>query len=224
MPLHCRRSTGTCRRRCRMPVGRCGRRRSPPRPGSARARRTNAKGIVMRPGALRPATARTPPVRQDAHPAGGRGEAQPQADGHPGVRLRRRPGSASRLCRVPVGTPADFHRAAALGMPAPADSGYRGAGVGALVPRENPAGNQEADKRITGIPSRITEVTPRRPRRHSIRAQIHQGKLSEIPSVVHRILGLLTVLARFWADAARTEGFIFRAGVGFAVDVMPASR
>jgi hypothetical protein len=35
---------------------------------------------------------------------------------------------------------------------------------------------------------------------------------------------LLTVLARFWADAARTEGFIFRAGVGFAVDVMPASR
>jgi hypothetical protein len=55
----------------------------------------DAKGIVMRPGALAPGhrESRCPP-RQDAHPADRRGEAQPQADGHPGVRLRHRPGSA----------------------------------------------------------------------------------------------------------------------------------
>jgi hypothetical protein len=38
----------------------------------------DAKGIVMRPGALRPATAKA---------AARRGETQPQADGHPGSRL-----------------------------------------------------------------------------------------------------------------------------------------
>jgi hypothetical protein len=35
------------------------------------------------------------PPGQDADPADGRGETQPQADGHPGLRLRRRAGSAS---------------------------------------------------------------------------------------------------------------------------------
>jgi hypothetical protein len=36
-------------------------------------------------------------------------------------------------------------RAAALGMPALADSGYEGAGIGILTPVKKPAGNQELD-------------------------------------------------------------------------------
>ena len=38
-----------------------------------------------------------------------------------------------------------LYRAAALGMPCLADSGYEGAGIGILVPVKRPAGNQEFD-------------------------------------------------------------------------------
>jgi hypothetical protein len=38
-----------------------------------------------------------------------------------------------------------LYRAAALGMPALADSGYQGAGIGILTPVKKPAGNQELD-------------------------------------------------------------------------------
>ena len=38
-----------------------------------------------------------------------------------------------------------LYRAAALGMPALADSGYEGAGIGILTPIRKPAGNQELD-------------------------------------------------------------------------------
>jgi hypothetical protein len=38
-----------------------------------------------------------------------------------------------------------LYRAASLGMPTLADSGYEGAGIGILIPFKNPAGNQELD-------------------------------------------------------------------------------
>jgi hypothetical protein len=71
----------------------------------------DSKGIVMRPGALRAATAkeRRPPG-EDADPADGRGETQPQADGGPGRRLRRRacpapPARRDRPARRPARIP-----------------------------------------------------------------------------------------------------------------------
>ena len=49
----------------------------------------DTKGIVMRPQALRPATASRRPAGPDADPADPRGETLPQADGHLDLRLRR---------------------------------------------------------------------------------------------------------------------------------------
>ena len=55
----------------------------------------DSKGIVMRPGALRAATARAAArLGKMRDPADGRGETEPQADGHARHRLRRRPGQA----------------------------------------------------------------------------------------------------------------------------------
>ena len=56
----------------------------------------DGKGIVMLPGALRPATAKAAAAaaEQAGHPAVTRGEERPQADGRAGLRLRRRPGPA----------------------------------------------------------------------------------------------------------------------------------
>src|SRR6185312_7647857 len=48
--------------------------------------------------------------------------------------------SAARLHALPA-----LYRAAALGMPALADSGYEGAGIGILTPVKNPSANQELD-------------------------------------------------------------------------------
>ena len=46
--------------------------------------------------------------------------------------------TAARACALPA-----LYRAAALGMPTLADSGYEGAGIGICVPVKNPGGNQE---------------------------------------------------------------------------------
>ena len=56
----------------------------------------DGKGIVMRPEALRPATAKAAASAEGklADAAVARGEARPQADGRAGLRLRRRPGPA----------------------------------------------------------------------------------------------------------------------------------
>ena len=48
--------------------------------------------------------------------------------------------TAARLHALPA-----LYRAAALGMPCLADSGYEGAGIGVLTPVKKPAGNQELD-------------------------------------------------------------------------------
>lgn len=48
--------------------------------------------------------------------------------------------TATRACALPT-----LYRAAALGMPTLADSGYDGGGIGIRVPVKSPGGNQELD-------------------------------------------------------------------------------
>ncbi|MDQ2816186.1 MAG: IS5/IS1182 family transposase [Actinomycetota bacterium] len=55
------------------------------------------------------------------------------------------PGSVHDITAARVHALPALYRAAALGMPTLADSGYEGAGIGILVPVKNPAGNQELD-------------------------------------------------------------------------------
>jgi hypothetical protein len=59
--------------------------------------------------------------------------------------------TAARLHALPA-----LYRAAALGMPCPADSGYEGAGIGVLTPVKKPAGSQELD-----IGTRTRNALPR---------------------------------------------------------------
>jgi hypothetical protein len=80
-----------------------------------------------------------------AHRHGGNVQAVMRPDGLP---LRAGPAgpgpvhdiTAARRHALPA-----LYRAAALGMPALADTGYEGAGIGILVPVKNPPGNQEPD-------------------------------------------------------------------------------
>ncbi len=55
------------------------------------------------------------------------------------------PGSVHDLTAARAHALPALYRAAALGMPALADSGYEGAGIGILTPVKKPAGNQELD-------------------------------------------------------------------------------
>jgi hypothetical protein len=76
---------------------------------------------------------------------GGNVQAVMRPDGLPLWTSPAEPGSvhdisAARLHALPA-----LYRAAALGMPALADSGYEGAGIGILTPVKNPSGNQEPD-------------------------------------------------------------------------------
>jgi hypothetical protein len=76
---------------------------------------------------------------------GGNVQAVTRPDGLPLWAGPAEPGSvhdvtAARWHALPA-----LYRAASLGMPALADSGYEGAGIGILVPFKNPAGNQELD-------------------------------------------------------------------------------
>ena len=80
-----------------------------------------------------------------AHRHGGNVQAVMRPDGLPLWVAPAEPGSvhditAARLHALPA-----LYRAAALGMPCLADSGYEGAGIGILVPFKNPPGNQELD-------------------------------------------------------------------------------
>lgn len=80
-----------------------------------------------------------------AHRHGGNVQAVMRPDGLPLWTGPAEPGSvhdvtAARRHALPA-----LYRAAALGMPALADSGYEGAGIGILTPIRKPAGNQELD-------------------------------------------------------------------------------
>ena len=80
-----------------------------------------------------------------AHRHGGNVQAVMRPDGLPLWAGPAEPGSvhditAARLHALPA-----LYRAAALGMPCLADSGYEGAGIGVLTPVKKPAGNQELD-------------------------------------------------------------------------------
>jgi hypothetical protein len=80
-----------------------------------------------------------------AHCHGGNVQAVMRPDGLPLWTGPAEPGSvhditAARLHALPA-----LYRAAALGMPCLADSGYEGAGIGVLTPVKKPAGNQELD-------------------------------------------------------------------------------
>jgi hypothetical protein len=80
-----------------------------------------------------------------AHRHGGNVQAVMRPDGLPLWAGPAEPGSvhdvtAARRHALPA-----LYRAAALGMPALADSGYEGAGIGILTPIRKPAGNQELD-------------------------------------------------------------------------------
>ena len=97
----------------------------------------DCKGIVMRPGALRAATAKAAARLGKMHPADGRGEAEPQADGRPGHRLRRRaretpPARRDRPARRPERHP-----------PAPS----RAEGPGQVAGRVRPQGPRGHDRR-----------------------------------------------------------------------------
>jgi DDE superfamily endonuclease len=80
-----------------------------------------------------------------AHRHGGSVQAVTRPDGLPLWAGPAEPGSvrditAARLHALPA-----LYRAAALGMPCLADSGYEDAGIGVLTPVKKPAGNQELD-------------------------------------------------------------------------------
>ena len=63
----------------------------------------------------------------------------------PALGLRPSPARVHDITAARVHALPALYRAAALGMPSLADSGYEGAGIGILVPVKNPAGNQELD-------------------------------------------------------------------------------
>jgi len=80
-----------------------------------------------------------------AHHHGGNVQAVMQPDGLPLWAGPAEPGSVHDITAARWHALPALYRAAALGMPALADSGYEGAGIGILVPVKNPPGNQEPD-------------------------------------------------------------------------------
>ena len=148
------------------------------------------------------------------HRPGGNVQAVIRPDGLPLRASQAEPGhvhdiTASRVHALPA-----LYRAAALAMPTLADSGYEGAGIGIHVPVKSPAGSQELapdnqarNSLLRGLrfqgnagspcspsagPSSSTPPpapasSPRSsapPSSSPIRAQIHQGKITEITSLL----------------------------------------
>jgi hypothetical protein len=80
-----------------------------------------------------------------AHRHGGNVQAVTRPDGLPLWAGPAEPGSVHDLTAARIHALPALYRAAALGMPCLADSGYEGAGIGVLTPAKRPAGNQELD-------------------------------------------------------------------------------
>ena len=80
-----------------------------------------------------------------AHRHGGNMQAVMRPDGLPLWAGPAEPGSAHDITAARIHALPALYRAAALGMPCLADSGYEGAGIGILVPVKNPPGNRELD-------------------------------------------------------------------------------
>jgi hypothetical protein len=80
-----------------------------------------------------------------AHRHGGNVQAVMRPDGLPLWAGPAEPGSVHDITAARTHALPALYRAAALGLPVLADTGYEGAGIGVLVPFKNPAGNQELD-------------------------------------------------------------------------------
>jgi hypothetical protein len=80
-----------------------------------------------------------------AHRHGGNCQAVMRPGGLPLWIGPAEPGSVHDLTAARVHALPALYRAAALGMPALADSGYEGSGIGILTPVRKPVGNQELD-------------------------------------------------------------------------------
>ena len=80
-----------------------------------------------------------------AHRHGGNAQAVTRPDGLPLWAGPAEPGSAHDITAARIHALPALYRAAALGMPCLADSGYEGAGIGILVPVKNPPRNRELD-------------------------------------------------------------------------------
>jgi hypothetical protein len=79
------------------------------------------------------------------HRPGGNVQAIMRPDGLPLRTSEAEPGHVHDITAARVHALPALYRAAALGMPALADCGYEGAGIGIHVPVKNPGGNQELD-------------------------------------------------------------------------------
>ena len=80
-----------------------------------------------------------------AHRHGGNVQVVTRPDGLPLWAGPAEPGSVHDLTAARWHALPALYRAAALEMPALADTGYQGAGIGILTPVKSPAGNQELD-------------------------------------------------------------------------------
>jgi hypothetical protein len=76
---------------------------------------------------------------------GGNVQAVMRPDGLPLWTSGAEPGHVHDITAARLSTLPALYRAAALGMPTLADSGYEGSGIGIHVPVKNPGGNQEPD-------------------------------------------------------------------------------
>ena len=76
---------------------------------------------------------------------GGNVQAAMRPDGLPLWAGPSEPGSVHDITAARWHALPALYRAAALGMPCLADSGYEGAGIGVLIPVKDPPGNQELD-------------------------------------------------------------------------------
>jgi DDE superfamily endonuclease len=79
------------------------------------------------------------------HRPGGNVQAVIRPDGLPLWASQAEPGHVHDITAARIHALPALYRAASLGMPALADSGYEGAGIGIHVPVKNPAGSQELD-------------------------------------------------------------------------------
>jgi hypothetical protein len=77
------------------------------------------------------------------HRPGGNVQAVMRPDGLPLWTSEAEPGHVHDITAARASALPALYRAAALGMPTLADSGYEGAGIGICVPVKNPGGNQE---------------------------------------------------------------------------------
>jgi len=77
------------------------------------------------------------------HRPGGNVQAVIRPDGLPLWASQAEPGHVHDITAARVHALPALYRAAALGMPTPADSGYEGAGIGIHVPVTSPGGSQE---------------------------------------------------------------------------------